>query len=183
MTGTATEATVRERAEAMLNRDLTCQSLGIALDEVAPGRAVLTMRLAPDMVNGHGIAHGGWLFLLADAAFAYACNSHGPAAVAQTAQVTFLRPAGPGDELVAEAVERARSGRTGLYDVTVRRPEDGAVIAEFRGHSVMMSGRPAASPAVPAAQTAQTAQTAPAAPAAPTDTARPTTPGPPPAGS
>ncbi|GAA2041645.1 hydroxyphenylacetyl-CoA thioesterase PaaI [Catenulispora yoronensis] len=138
--------TVRERAEAMLAQDLTCQSLGIALDEVAPGRAVLSMRLTERMVNGHGIGHGGYLFLLADAAFAYACNSHGPAAVAQSAQVMFLRPAGPGDELVAEAVERERAGRTGVYDVTVRRPKDGAVIAEFRGQSVMLSGRPAAPP-------------------------------------
>ncbi|OLE26197.1 MAG: phenylacetic acid degradation protein PaaD [Catenulispora sp. 13_1_20CM_3_70_7] len=140
--------TVRERAEAMLARDRTCQSLGITLDEAAPGRAVLTLRLTEQMVNGHGTAHGGYLFLLADAAFAYACNSHGPVAVAQTAQVTFLRPAGPGDELVAEAVERVRSGRTGLYDVTVRRPEDGAVIAEFRGQSVMLSGKPPAPPPV-----------------------------------
>lgn len=138
----------RERAEAMYATDLTCQSLDIALEDVGPGRATLSMTLADTMVNGHGTAHGGFLFLLADAAFAYACNSHGPVAVAQTAQVAFLRPAGPGDELVAEAVERTRAGRTGIYDVTVRRPKDDAVIAEFRGQSVMLSG-----PARPAATT------------------------------
>lgn len=138
--------TTREHAEAMLAQDLTCQTLGITLDEVTPGHATLTMHLTPQMTNAHGTAHGGWLFLLADAAFAYASNSHGPTAVAQTAQVTFLHPAAPGDELLAEAVERARVGRTGLYDVTIRRPKDDTVIAEFRGQSVMLSGRPPVRP-------------------------------------
>lgn len=131
---------VRSRAEAMYSRDLTCRTLGITLDDVAPGRAVLGMRVAETMVNGHGFAHGGYLFLLADAAFAYACNSHGPVAVAQSAQVMFFRPAEVGDTLSATAVERARQGRTGLYDVTVRRDDD--VIAEFRGHSVTLAGNP-----------------------------------------
>ncbi|GAA3132687.1 hydroxyphenylacetyl-CoA thioesterase PaaI [Streptosporangium carneum] len=121
--------------------DPVCRSLGIALEEVAAGRARLRMRISEDMLNGHGTAHGGYLFLLADAAFAYACNAHGPVAVAQSAQVTFLRPAAAGDELVAEAVERARYGRHGVYDVTVRRPA-GEIVAEFRGQSVTVSGRP-----------------------------------------
>lgn len=124
-------------AQAMYARDLTCQTLGIHLDEVGPGRARMRMRVADTMVNGHGIAHGGFLFLLADAAFAYACNSYGPAAVAQSAQIAFLRPARAGDELVAEATERSRQGRSGIYDVTVSRP-DGTVIAEFRGQSVLV---------------------------------------------
>ncbi|MEU6084086.1 hydroxyphenylacetyl-CoA thioesterase PaaI [Streptomyces sp. NPDC047108] len=115
--------------------------LGITLKEAGPGRATVWMRVTDTMVNGHGTAHGGFLFLLADAAFAFACNTHGPATVAQGAQVTFLRPAHPGDELVAEAVERARYGRSGVYDVTVRR-SDGVVIAEFRGQSQMLGGRP-----------------------------------------
>jgi acyl-CoA thioesterase len=93
------------------------------------------------MVNGHGTVHGGYLFLLADAAFAYAANSHGPVAVAQSAQTAFLRPAMPGDVLVAEAEERSRIGLNGIYDVTVRRPADETVIAEFRGHSVILPGR------------------------------------------
>jgi acyl-CoA thioesterase len=132
---------IRSRAEAMYEHDLTCQSLGITIDEIGPGRAVLAMRVSDVMVNGHGIAHGGYLFLLADAAFAYASNSHGPVAVAQTAHMTFLRPADVGDLLVAEAVERSRQGRSGLYDVTVTRAGD-AVIAEMRGQSVTLAGNP-----------------------------------------
>lgn len=132
----------RSQAHAMYAEDRTCQSLGIALEDVGVGRARMRMRITRDMVNGHGIAHGGYLFLLADAAFAYACNTYGPVTVAHSAQVTFLRPASVDDELVAEAVERSRHGRNGVYDVAVRRP-DGEVIAEFRGQSVMVSGKPA----------------------------------------
>jgi acyl-CoA thioesterase len=130
----------RARADELYARDRTCQSLGITLDEVAPGSAVARMRVTESMVNGHGIAHGGYLFLLADAAFSYACNSHGPVTVAQTASVTFLRPAEVGEVLLAEATERVLIGRNGIYDVTVRRPE-GGVVAEFRGHSVMLAGK------------------------------------------
>ncbi|MEU6479378.1 hydroxyphenylacetyl-CoA thioesterase PaaI [Streptomyces sp. NPDC047017] len=115
--------------------------LGIELKDAGPGRATVWMRLSETMVNGHGTAHGGVLFLLADAAFAFACNTHGPVTVAQGAQITFLRPAEPGDELVAEAVERSRFGRGGLYDVTVRR-SDGTVLAEFRGQSHMLARPP-----------------------------------------
>lgn len=129
------------RAEAMYARDVACQTLGIVLEEVSPGRASLRMRVTGTMVNGHGIAHGGYLFLLADAAFAYACNTYGPVAVAQSAHVTFLQPAAADDTLFAEAAERARHGRNGIYDVTVRG-SSGHTIAEFRGHSVMLSGAP-----------------------------------------
>ncbi|MFD5463407.1 hydroxyphenylacetyl-CoA thioesterase PaaI [Kitasatospora sp. NPDC127059] len=127
---------------ALYERDETSRSLGIALEEASTGRAVMRMTVAATMVNGHGTAHGGFLFLLADAAFSYACNSHGPVTVAQAAQVAFLAPAAVGDELVAEAVERSRVGRAGIYDVTVRRAADAAVIAEFRGQSVAIGGRP-----------------------------------------
>lgn len=129
------------RAKAMYARDLASQSIGITLNGVAPGRASLSMRVTETMLNGHGIAHGGYLFLLADAAFAYACNTYGPVTVAQSAQVTFLQPAAIDDDLAAEAVERVRYGRNGIYDVTVRH-SDGKVIAEFRGHSVMLAGQP-----------------------------------------
>ncbi|MEU8663464.1 hydroxyphenylacetyl-CoA thioesterase PaaI [Actinoplanes philippinensis] len=132
-------------ATAMYENDVTCRTLGIQLDDLGPGRARMRMRVAGTMANGHGSVHGGYLFLLADAAFAYASNSHGPAAVAQHAQVTFLRAAAVDEELVAEAVERGRAGRTGVYDVTVRRAS-GEVIAEFRGQSVMLSGRPVNGP-------------------------------------
>ncbi|MER8187878.1 hydroxyphenylacetyl-CoA thioesterase PaaI [Kitasatospora sp. NPDC094015] len=139
--GTETDpaALSASRAKALYDRDPVCRSLGITLGEVGPGRATVRLQLTGDMVNGHGIAHGGFLFLLADAAFSFACNTHGPVTVAQGAQVSFLRPAAAGDELVAEAVERVRSGRHGVYDVTVRQ-DDGTVVAEFRGQSVMLSG-------------------------------------------
>jgi acyl-CoA thioesterase len=91
------------------------------------------MTVRPDMLNGHAIAHGGLVFALADTAFACACNSHGPTTVAAGAEITFLRAAQAGDELEARAVERVRHGRSGIYDVTVRRGAD--VIAEFRGRS------------------------------------------------
>jgi acyl-CoA thioesterase len=131
------------RVMAMYARDLACQTLGILLDDVAPGRATMRMRVTATMVNGHGIAHGGYLFLLADAAFAYACNAYGPVTVAHSAQVTFLRSATVDDELRADATERARYGRNGVYDVTVRRA-DGEIVAEFRGHSIVVAGSPIA---------------------------------------
>jgi len=127
--------------DEMYSRDLTCQSLGILLDEAGAGRAVMRMKVGETMVNQHGIVHGGFLFLLADAAFAYACNSYGPVTVAQSAQITFVRPASAGEELTATAAERARFGRNGIYDVTVTRA-GGEVVAEFRGNSVMLAGRP-----------------------------------------
>ncbi|MEW1910306.1 hydroxyphenylacetyl-CoA thioesterase PaaI [Kitasatospora sp. NPDC085895] len=129
------------RMAALFERDRTCRSLGISLDAVSAGHASMGMKVTADMVNGHGIAHGGFIFLLADAAFSYACNSYGPVTVAQAAQVTFLAPAAVGDELVAEAAERSRSGRQGIYDVTVRQ-STGKVVAEFRGQSVTLSGKP-----------------------------------------
>jgi acyl-CoA thioesterase len=97
------------------------------------------MTVADTMTNGYGAAHGGYLFLLADAAFSFASNTHAPVAVAQAAHVTFLAPVSAGDELVATATERVRHGLTGIYDVTVRR--HGAPVVEFRGHSVLLPGR------------------------------------------
>ena len=113
--------------------DRASQELGIVIDDVGLGRALARMRITPAMVNGHAIAHGGYIFLLADTAFAFACNTHGPT-LARAAEIVFVHPARAGDDLVAEAVERLGYGRNGMYDVTVRRA-DGAVIAEFRGHS------------------------------------------------
>ncbi|PYC68192.1 phenylacetic acid degradation protein PaaD [Streptomyces tateyamensis] len=129
------------RAREMADRDPTNRALGIELVEVGPGRATLRMRVGEAMLNGHGTMHGGYLFLLADAAFAVACNTHGPVTVAQGAQVSFLRPARAGEELTAAAVERERAGRSGIYDVTVRRA-GGETVAEFRGQSAMLAGRP-----------------------------------------
>jgi acyl-CoA thioesterase len=123
--------------------DPACRALGIELEEVGAGRARLRMRATKEMANLHGIVHGGYLFLLADAAFAYASNSHGRPAVAHSAQVTFLRPAAVDDELLAEAVEVERYGRSGVYDVTITRPSatrpETEVIAVFRGNSMTVA--------------------------------------------
>ncbi|HVW43364.1 MAG TPA: hydroxyphenylacetyl-CoA thioesterase PaaI [Amycolatopsis sp.] len=117
----------------MFDDDVASRSLGIDLVEAADGRAVARMRITEAMVNGHKIAHGGYLFLLADTAFACACNSHGPVTVAAGAEISFVASARLGDELVATAEERTRYGRNGIYDVTVRRGAE--VVAEFRGRS------------------------------------------------
>ena len=121
----------------MFDADVASRTLGIDLVEVGAGRATATMRLTEQMVNGHGIAHGGYLFLLADTTFACACNSHGPAAVAAGAEISFVSPGRLGDLLVAVAEERTRYGRNGIYDVTIYREVDGRrdVLAEFRGRS------------------------------------------------
>lgn len=120
-------------AQAMFAADQASQTLGITLLEAGGGAAKLTMTVAAGMVNGHGIAHGGYIFLFADTAFACACNSHGPVTVAAGADITFVRPAREGDTLTAVAEERTSYGRSGVYDVSVLR--DGEVIAEFRGRS------------------------------------------------
>ncbi len=117
----------------MFGDDAASRQLGMQLLDWSAGRARLRMAVTADMVNGHGIAHGGFVFSLADSAFACACNSHGPVTVAAGADITFVAPAREGDELIATAEERSRYGRSGIYDVTVRRGDD--VIAEFRGRS------------------------------------------------
>jgi acyl-CoA thioesterase len=124
-------------AEAMFADDVASRSLGIELAEVTSGGAVARMRVTAQMVNGHDIAHGGYIFLLADTAFACACNSHGPVTVAAGGDITFVTSARLGDLLVARAAERTRYGRNGIYDVTVTRESvDGTdVVAEFRGRS------------------------------------------------
>jgi acyl-CoA thioesterase len=92
-----------------------------------------------DMLNGHRIGHGGMIFALADTAFAYACNSRNENTVAQNASISFLAPAQPGDVLIAEAREVSRSGRSGVYQVSVKTAA-GAVIAEFTGLSRTIGG-------------------------------------------
>lgn len=143
--GPAAETLARRCAEAMYAADEASRRLGIAVEQVTPGRAVARMTVDERMVNGHGIAHGGYLFLLADTAFAFACNTYGQATLAASAAVTYVAPARLGDELVATATERVRFGRNGVYDVTVRRGD--AVIAEFRGQSRVTSRRLVADPA------------------------------------
>lgn len=128
------QALARACADIMWKDDQAAQQLGIELKEIQPGRALLGMTIAPRMVNGHGSCHGGYIFALADTAFAYACNAYGNRAVASHCSITYLRPGKLGEHLTALAEERARTGRSGIYDVRITRP-DGAVIAEFRGHS------------------------------------------------
>jgi acyl-CoA thioesterase len=125
-------------AETMFAADDASRRLGIELEELAPGRAVVKMRVSQAMINGHGIAHGGYVFLLADTAFALACNSHGERTVARACEIVFMRAAREGDELRATAVQRSQAGRSGVYDVTVVRGAD-EVVAEFRGQSAVSS--------------------------------------------
>jgi acyl-CoA thioesterase len=124
---------VPEPVQRMLDDDLASRSLGMRLVDAGPGHATVRMTITDTMVNGHALAHGGYVFLLADTAFACACNSHGPVTVAAGADITFVAPAKLGDTLEAAAVERVTYGRSGIYDVTVTR--DGEVVAEFRGRS------------------------------------------------
>lgn len=124
----------RACADAMWATDHASRGLGMTIRAVEPGRAVLEMEVAGTMVNGHGMCHGGFIFTLADSAFAFACNSRNEQCVAQHCAITYLRPAHLGEVLCAEATERSREGRSGIYDVRVTAG-DGRVIAEFRGTS------------------------------------------------
>jgi acyl-CoA thioesterase len=118
---------------ALFAGDLASRDLGMELLDVAAGKATVRMTVGRTRVNGHGIAHGGYVFLLADTAFACACNSRGVATVAAGADITFVAPVREGAVLVAEAAERVSFGRSGIYDVTVRSGDQ--VVAEFRGRS------------------------------------------------
>jgi acyl-CoA thioesterase len=120
--------------------DPASQGLGMRLEDVAPGRARFSFVVTEAMVNSHGVCHGGFIFALADSAVAFAANSHGEHAVTQHCSITFVRPGRLGETLTAEAVERTRSGRSGIYDVRVSGA-DGDVVAEFRGHSRTTGGR------------------------------------------
>jgi len=128
----------RACAEAMWKEDDASKGLGMEIVEIGPGRAILAMTVRPDMVNGHRIAHGGFIFTLADSAFAFACNAYNERAVAAQDNISFLKPGRLGDRLVATAREISRSGRSGIYDVRVTVND--VVIAEFRGHSRTIGG-------------------------------------------
>ncbi len=119
--------------------DRASQGLGMVLEAVGPGTARMAMPVRADMVNGHGMCHGGFIFTLADSAFAFACNSRNAKCVAAQGNIVFLRPAGLGDRLVATAEERHLAGRSGIYDIRVT-DQDGQVIAELRGHSRAIGG-------------------------------------------
>ena len=122
----------QEAVQSLYAADRASQALGIRIMDVAPGRVRVEMTVRPDMVNGHGMCHGGIVFTLADSAFAFACNSHGEPMVAAGAGIEFLAPTPLGERVTATAAEISRTGRHGIYDVTV---SDSAckVLAQFRG--------------------------------------------------
>jgi acyl-CoA thioesterase len=126
-------------AAAMFAQDRASQMMGMRIVNVGPGRAQLAMTVRADMVNGHAICHGGFIFTLADSAFAFACNSNNQTTVASGAGIDFLAPAREGDVLTAVAEERGASGRTGVYDIAVRN-QRGETIALFRGKSHRIKG-------------------------------------------
>ena len=139
LTAAQAQSLAEATRDAMYARDRAAQALGIQIQSIGPGVAVLSMKIRSDMVNGHHICHGGMIFTLADTAFAYACNSYNQNTVASACNIDFLAPGREGAVLTAEAQEQSLSGRTGVYDVTVR-DDSGKAIALFRGKSYRISG-------------------------------------------
>ena len=133
------EEIARRSADAMWARDDASKWLGANLNSVGPGTASLSMTVEKHHTNGHDICHGGFIFTLADSAFAFACNSYNQIAVAQHNTISFIAPGALGDRLTADAREISRTGRSGLYDVRVTN-QDGRLIAEFRGASRVIKG-------------------------------------------
>lgn len=137
------QMTPQELAEAstasLWNGDSTSQRLGMVLDHVGPGTATMTMTVTEAMSNGHGTCHGGYIFTFADSAFAFACNSYNQHVVGQHCSISYLIPVRLGDRLTATATETSRQGRSGIYDVRITN-QDGAHVAEFRGHSRVVKG-------------------------------------------
>ncbi len=127
-------------ARVMWQEDSASRGLGMRLISIHAGRACLQMTVRDDMVNGHGICHGGFQFLLADSAFAFSCNSRNQRCVAASAEVHFLAPARAGDLLTAVAAEVHRAGRSGVYDIRVTNQRD-ELIAVFRGKSATIAGQ------------------------------------------
>jgi len=133
------QALAERVAQAMLDRDPASLKLGMRIGAVAPGRAEVSMTVRPDMLNGHAICHGGFIFTLADSAFAYACNSYNLVTVASGCSIDFVAPAREGDDLTARASERSAAGRTGVYDIDVVN-QRGETVALFRGRSYRVKG-------------------------------------------
>lgn len=126
-------------AHSMWVQDNASRGVGMVLASVSPGEAILTLLIAPHMVNGQGACHGGFIFTLADSAFAFACNTYNQRVVGQHCSISYLIPAYEGDRLTAHAREHWRAGRSGIYDVTITN-QDSAQVAEFRGHSRTVKG-------------------------------------------
>lgn len=136
---TDAQALAEHVAQSMYQRDGASQGLGMRVIRVAPGHAEVAMTVRADMLNGHTICHGGFIFTLADSAFAYACNSYNLTTVASGCAIDFLAPAREDDELTAIAQQKSVSGRTGVYDVEVGN-QRGEAIALFRGKSYRIKG-------------------------------------------
>lgn len=141
----AAQVLAQRCADAMFARDRASQALGMRIARIAPGFAVLTMTVRSDMLNGHATCHGGFIFSLADSAFAFACNSHNFVTVAAGCSIEFLAPARDGDVLTATGRERALAGRSGVYDIDVTN-QHGATVAVFRGKSARIKGHVVAEP-------------------------------------
>jgi acyl-CoA thioesterase len=133
------QALAERVASAMFARDRASQTLGMRIVHVGAGQAELSMRVRADMLNGHLTCHGGFIFSLADSAFAFACNSYNLTTVASGCTIEFVAPARENDVLTAVARERSVSGRTGVYDIEVI-DQHGAAIAFFRGKSYRIKG-------------------------------------------
>ncbi|NML74798.1 hydroxyphenylacetyl-CoA thioesterase PaaI [Rhizobium sp. S-51] len=126
-------------AKAMWDLDTASQELGMRIERIAPGEAVLSMEITRAMSNGHGNCHGGYIFTLADSAFAFACNGYNQLTVAQGCSITYVNPGRIGDRLTAQARELSRRGRSGIYDISISN-QNGDTIAEFRGLSRTVKG-------------------------------------------
>jgi acyl-CoA thioesterase len=131
---------VNAQARALWEADRASSGLGMRVDGVGAGWARLSMTITEAMANGHGICHGGFIFCLADSAMAFAANQYGDAVVAQHASISFVRSGRVGEAVVAEAAERMRVGRSGIYDVRVSTA-NGELVAEFRGHTRTLRGQ------------------------------------------
>ncbi len=139
LTSTEAQSLAERVAAEMFARDLASQAMGMRIAKVGPGRAELTMKVRADMLNGHATCHGGFIFTLADSAFAFACNSANMTTVASGCSIDFIAPAREDDVLTAIGEERSLSGRTGVYDIEVRN-QRGETIALFRGKSYRIKG-------------------------------------------
>lgn len=139
LTDLAPQALAEKVATAMYARDPASQGLGITLDGVGAGCATMSMAIRADMLNGHGSCHGGFIFTLADSAFAFACNSYNLNTVGAACTIDYLAPGRQGDVLTASAREQALAGKSGVYDVTVVNQE-GRTVALFRGKSLRVGG-------------------------------------------
>ena len=134
------QARAERCAQSMMAADAASRALGMRIEHIAPGQATLSMLVTPEMLNGHKICHGGYTFTLADSAFAFACNTYNQITVAQQNQITYLSPGQAGERLTAAAVEVSKTGRSGIYDVTVTGG-DGRIVAVFRGLSRSIKGQ------------------------------------------